>query len=240
MAWAGAAPELARLGRFIVYDRRGCSRSERPDPYPTVAVSSHADDAASLLEALAAVPAIVIGRSYGGDVAVDLALRYPRLVRALVLLEGAPASLSPESREWEGEMTRRVLAAADQGIPAGEALIRDVLGDVVWDQLPAELRSTFSGNSPAVLAELRGGRLSIDPSMVAALDKPTLLVSATDSALGLRAANEVLAAAMPRSRLVRVEGGHLIDPAHAAVLDFIRDVLAAGQAGAPTSSDPAR
>jgi pimeloyl-ACP methyl ester carboxylesterase len=47
-----------------------------------------ADDAAALLDASAATPAVVIGRSYGGAVAVDLALRYPGHVRALVLLEG--------------------------------------------------------------------------------------------------------------------------------------------------------
>jgi esterase len=31
--WGAAVPELARLGQVIVYDRRGCTRSQRPDPY---------------------------------------------------------------------------------------------------------------------------------------------------------------------------------------------------------------
>ena len=80
--WGDAAVELARHGRTIVYDRRGCSRSERPEPYATN-VSQHADDAAALIDALAAAPAIVLGRSYGGETAIDLALRYPDRVRAL-------------------------------------------------------------------------------------------------------------------------------------------------------------
>jgi pimeloyl-ACP methyl ester carboxylesterase len=70
-----------------VYDRRGSFRSGRPEPYVT-SVHEHADDAAALIDALAAAPAIVIGRSYGGEIAVDLALRYPDRVRALALLEG--------------------------------------------------------------------------------------------------------------------------------------------------------
>ena len=81
---------------MIVYDRRGCARSERPEPYERTSVREHADDAAALLDALAAIPAIVIGRSYGGTVASDLALRYPDRVRALVLLEpDAPPELAP-------------------------------------------------------------------------------------------------------------------------------------------------
>ncbi|HSI29931.1 MAG TPA: alpha/beta fold hydrolase, partial [Miltoncostaeaceae bacterium] len=33
LAWAGAVDRLAQLGRVIAYDRRGCGRSERPEPY---------------------------------------------------------------------------------------------------------------------------------------------------------------------------------------------------------------
>src|SRR5215510_99155 len=93
LVWGTAVEELARLGRVIVYDRRGCTRSERPEPYLVTSVPEHADDAATLLDALHATPAAVIGRSYGGEVAIDLALRYPDRVRALVLLEHAILSL---------------------------------------------------------------------------------------------------------------------------------------------------
>ena len=83
--WGDAVEVLATRGRTIVYDRRGSSRSERPEPYVTN-VHEQADDAAALIDALAASKAIVIGRSYGADIVVDLALRYPDRVRALALL----------------------------------------------------------------------------------------------------------------------------------------------------------
>jgi pimeloyl-ACP methyl ester carboxylesterase len=55
MVWRPAAiDQLSGLGRVIVYDRRGCTRSERPDPYET-SVVQHAEDAAALLLALGAV-----------------------------------------------------------------------------------------------------------------------------------------------------------------------------------------
>ncbi|HWM12599.1 MAG TPA: alpha/beta fold hydrolase, partial [Solirubrobacteraceae bacterium] len=100
MLWEDAAATLARHGRTITYDRRGCTRSERPDPYERIDVARHTDDAAALLDALDAAPAVVIGRSYGGEVATDLALRYPHRVRALVLLEGAPVALHPGAHRW--------------------------------------------------------------------------------------------------------------------------------------------
>jgi esterase len=60
--WTDSADELARHGRAIVYDRRGCFRSERPQPYAT-SVRQQTDDAAALLAALRAAPAIVNGRA---------------------------------------------------------------------------------------------------------------------------------------------------------------------------------
>ena len=33
LVWEEAAKQLSGLGRAITYDRRGCTRSERPDPY---------------------------------------------------------------------------------------------------------------------------------------------------------------------------------------------------------------
>jgi hypothetical protein len=60
--WGGAAPELGKRGRTILYDRRGSFRSERPEPLATD-VPKQADDAAALIDALGAAPAIVIGRS---------------------------------------------------------------------------------------------------------------------------------------------------------------------------------
>src|SRR5437667_1786656 len=39
MVWRPAAiDELSEQGRVILYDRRGCTRSERPDPYETSVV----------------------------------------------------------------------------------------------------------------------------------------------------------------------------------------------------------
>jgi esterase len=225
LMWGAAVPELARLGRVVVYDRRGCTRSQRPDPYDKTSVAEHADDAAALLEALGAVPAAVIGRSYGGEIATDLALRYPERVRALVLLEGAALGLSAAAAAWEESLRQRVVvAAADNPATVGERFIRAVLGDAAWDGFPAPVRQMFADNGPAIVAEVTGGSLPVDQAALATIDQPTLLVAAAHSPEAFRQVTDVMATAMPTSRTFIVEGGHLIDPADPAVLSFLEEL----------------
>jgi esterase len=226
LAWVAAVPALARHGRVITYDRRGYTRSAAGAPPFRTMVADHTADAAALLEARDATPAVVIGRSYGGSVALDLALRHPGHVRALVLLEGAPESLDPEAERWLDEVRGRALAHADQPDAAAASLFTDVLGAETWTGLPDEIRAMFTGNGAAIVAELRGDlMLRAGPDVLARIQAPALVVTARDSPPAFRRANDVLAAAMPNARSALVGGGHLVDPADPVVLAFLEEVL---------------
>jgi esterase len=226
LGFADAVGELARIGRVVAYDRRGSARSERPEPYERTSVSEHADDAAALLDALAATPAIVIGRSYGGTVACDLALRYPGHVRALVLLEpDAPRDLAPAAAAWVDALgdRLRVVAARDGVGAVGEALIGAVAGEGAWRSFPEAWRQVLTGNGPAILAELAGEWwLDADVDELAAVEQPALLVAAADSPPEFHEPVNALAAALPHARTALVGGDHIIDPAIPEVLAFIR------------------
>lgn len=227
MAWREAVEILSGLGRVIVYDRRGCARSERPEPYRTN-VREHAEDAAALIRALDAAPAIVIGRSYGGETAVELALAHPELVRALVLLEAASLSLDPEARAWEQALVARVEEAAERDRSSvAETFLRVVLGDEGWEGLPRRAREMFVANGPAILAELRGGSFEATEENLGRISVPTLLLTGEDSPATFGRVTDRMAAAIPGARAERVGGGHLIDPTEPTVVAFVRSVLQA-------------
>lgn len=226
MVWRTAAVEsLSRMGRTIIYDRRGCTRSERPDPYET-SVAQHVEDAAALIGALAAAPAVIVGRSYGGGVALGVALRHPDRARALVLLEAADLVLDGVAQPWDEDAIRAVeeTAATDPG-RAAEAMFRAVLGDEQWEAWPDDFKAMVAANSPAVIAETRGAPLPVSSAELASLRIPVLLVAGEDSLPAFRGINDRLAAAIPGARTLLVGGGHLIDPAEPGVLRFIREVL---------------
>jgi esterase len=223
--WADAAEVLATRGRTIVYDRRGFSRSERPEPFVTN-VQQHTDDAAALIEALHAAPAIVVGRSHGGEIAVDLALRYPDRVRALALLEGGGLSLSEAMTRWIADLDEQVLAAAEADMSTvGETLLRGVLGASAWEGMPEPVKQIFTANGPAIVAEARGGLLDVSAEELRTIAQPTLLVAGNDSPPEFAEVTNLVAAAIPAARVEWVEGGHLINPAHPAVLGFVDELL---------------
>ena len=224
--WIDATRELATHGRTIAYDRRGFARSERPEPLVTD-VHQHADDAAGLIDALGAAPAIVIGRSYGGNVALDLALRYPDRVRALALLEGGPETLSESAMQWVSELEHQLLAAAEENMATvAETHIRGVAGDRAWQGFPEEARQIFTANGPAIIAELRGGFLDVSVERLGSIGQPTLLVGGRDSLPAFIEVTNVMAKAMPQAKVEWIDGDHLITPSHPVVLAFVDEVLA--------------
>ncbi len=67
----------------LAYDQRGLGQSSVP-PWP-YAMADFADDAAALLDALGWDDCLVMGISFGGMVAQEVAIRHPERVRRLVL-----------------------------------------------------------------------------------------------------------------------------------------------------------
>ena len=221
LVWEDAARDLAGHGRCIVYDRRGSFRSERPEPYETF-VGEHADDAAALLDSLSAAPAIVIGRSYGGEVALDLARRYPEKVKAIALLEPASLSLTSEGRAWLEPVVDKVLTVgATDTSSVAEAFLQEVVDDETWAAFPQQIKDMFRGNGPAILAELRGGPLELTVEEMGAIDQPTLMVSAKDSPEAFRSVDRIMSDALPNCDSVLIDGNHLISPSHPAVVAFV-------------------
>jgi pimeloyl-ACP methyl ester carboxylesterase len=82
--WGLQVRALTAHFRAVTFDNRGVGETDLP-PEPVYTMGQMADDAATLLRHLKIARAHVVGVSMGGTVALELALRYPRLVRSLVV-----------------------------------------------------------------------------------------------------------------------------------------------------------
>ncbi|GAC1323197.1 MAG: hypothetical protein NVSMB16_16800 [Acidimicrobiales bacterium] len=69
--------------RLVTYDQRGLGQSDQPEQPYTMA--EYADDATAILDAVGLDRAHVLGVSFGGMVAQELAIRHPTRVNRLVL-----------------------------------------------------------------------------------------------------------------------------------------------------------
>jgi pimeloyl-ACP methyl ester carboxylesterase len=231
--WEDAAERLADLGRCIIYDRRGFGQSAVEGDFTSVDIVTQVEDLVALIDGLIAGHAVLIGRSTGGQIALAVAHSHPDKVRAMVLLEPALFSIDPEAAAWARDLRTKVLAgSAEHPDRASELIIRHALGDEVWETLPADLRSIFDAGASAVLAEMNGNGLDLSEEpfelTLADLERirlPTLVVSAQDSPESLRRINDRLVVGLANAEMLEVSGGHMIDPAHPGVRDFVSRIL---------------
>jgi pimeloyl-ACP methyl ester carboxylesterase len=87
---------LAQNRQVITFDNRGVGETD--DPKGAYPFSQLADDTAGLIKALGYERLDVLGWSMGGDVAIDLAVRYPTVVSRLVAYAGSaggPTAVPP-------------------------------------------------------------------------------------------------------------------------------------------------
>jgi pimeloyl-ACP methyl ester carboxylesterase len=116
--WDLAAPRLARGSRVVAYDQRGHGRSGKPST--GYGFDRLTDDAVRVIRATRLAGAVVVGHSWGANVALELAIRHPRLVRGLVLIDGGFLNMR-DRMDWPTAKER--LAPPDlKGTPVHEFL----------------------------------------------------------------------------------------------------------------------
>ena len=135
--------------RVLRHDRRGYGRSASTDDEDRYDMSTQVDDLVALL---AGRRALVVGHSYGGNVALAAAARHPDMVAAIAVYE-TPLSWEP----WWPGTTAGASATATDGDPAdaAERFMRRLLGDQLWESLPERTRATRRAEGPAMVGELR-------------------------------------------------------------------------------------
>jgi pimeloyl-ACP methyl ester carboxylesterase len=228
--WGPALDGLCACGRVVAYDRRSFGASGHP---PLADLGRHRDDAAALLCALDLAPAVVVGWSVGGVVALDLALEHPDLVRALVLIEPPlHAKRRPTLRMARAVVGAQLLGRLGRSEAGATMFLRWALGrrgDATdLDRVSPQWRDAMLANARAIVTELGAGTGEhLDRDRLAAIRAPVTLLVGTESDRVFGAAARRLASWIERSELREVEGaGHLLQRDRPdAVADAVRSVL---------------
>ncbi len=205
--WDEVVPLLSRSYRVLTYDRRGHSQSERPASPDSV----HDDvaDLAALIDALDLVPAHLVGNSFGGVIALRLAMERPDLVRSLNLHEPPLLSLLADDPQGQAMLQaigqrfaeiEKLLEAGDMAGGARRFAEGVVFGEGAWQRLPPPLRETITFNAPTFLDEQRDpDAFAIDPERLRGVSRPVLLTFGGQSPPFLPLIVAKLADALPQA-----------------------------------------
>ncbi len=225
---------MLRLSRrldedFLVarYDRRGYGKS-----IPHGGPFDMAAQVTDLVGVIAGRRAVIVGHSYGGNVALATAEQHPSLVAGVAIYE-TPLSWEPW---WPGSTAGAVaIKAAGQPEEAAEAFMRRIIGVERWEALPERTRATRRAEGIALVEELADLR-EHQPWHADRIHVPVVVGCGTRGAAHHKQGMEFVASTIPGAEMVVLEGcGHAAPHTDAALF---RDQLVApllARAGAPWS-----
>jgi len=205
---------LARSFDLVAYDQRGLGQSGKPDqPY---SMADYADDAAGLMATLGWDDALVIGVSFGGMVAQELALRHPARVRRLVLACTSPGGAGGASFPFHDIEHLKGEARARHLVPFGDTR-RDAAWAAAHPDTYAELvamsaTDPYAGEPGRDMGARRqlAARAGHDTwDRLAGLTVPTLIAAGRFDGIALPQTQLNLALQIPGSTLRFFKGGHM-------------------------------
>ncbi len=233
--WSGQLEALSALGRVIVIDGPGHGKSELPPPFT---LEDHGDALADALAAMGIGRAIVIGHSWGGMVAMRLAIRHAKLVHAIGVVD---SSAAPEERVNVVKYRAFITFARRFGLPlwfVERQLAPILFGASSLAERP-DLVTTFTrrvnGYSRDGLARAAKAvviyRKTIVPDL-ARIDVPTLVVCGRDDTSTPPARSEEIVRGIRGATMAWIESaGHMSPierpaPVSDALAKLVRETLA--------------
>ena len=224
--WARMAAALDDLVTAIAYDLPGHGRSADWDGVSDIQAVSTAM-AVDLLADQGQGPADIIGHSFGGTVALRLAVERPDLVRSLVLFEpvffAVAAADRPDLDVGNDPHMIRYRDALHAGDRDGAArAFTSVWGDGRgWDSLPPAQKQALAARIHLIEAGASAiygdGAAMLSGGKLEGITCPVLLMRGGDSPEAITVINDGLARRIPQARQAVVpRAGHMAPITHPA------------------------
>jgi pimeloyl-ACP methyl ester carboxylesterase len=145
--YSSAADILADKFTVVSYDRRCNSRSSG-DRSVDMTVTQQARDAASIINAVGDGKALVVGRSGGAIIGLELAATMPEMINFLIVHEAPVIELLPKSdaEKWRSFVYNIYLKSQREGSLAAQTEFMASLISVPDSPFPTDLNDRLSGN----------------------------------------------------------------------------------------------
>ncbi len=216
---------------LLAFDQRGLGQTDKPESDYTMA--GYADDAAALMDALGLVNAPVVGVSFGGMVAQELALRHPHKVSRL--------ALACTSSGGAGGASYPLHELAD--LPEQERLeahlaVADLRRDNAWREANPERWQALlqmAANARRTDVDTAGANRQLAAraghdtfTRLGELTMPVLIMAGRYDGIAPQENQLALSAAIKTSELRWYEGGHLFMVQDKSAYPQLCDWLSAG------------
>jgi class 3 adenylate cyclase/alpha-beta hydrolase superfamily lysophospholipase len=205
---------LTRLGRVIIFDRRGTGLSDRPDRAGSLALELGINDLNAVMEAAASERVVLFAFEEGGSLTSMFAAANPGRVIAMVLFapwvkggvtDDYPAAWNEEdvvdwdrhvAEEWGTEaFTRYNLATSGPALAKDPRFVEDLT------------RYFASCASPGAMQAIDAMQMGIDARpILPAVSAPTLVLHRADDRMGSPEESRYVASLIPGALLVELPG----------------------------------
>ena len=199
---------------LLAYDQRGLGQSGKPDIAYTMA--DYANDAAGLMDAVGWRRAHVIGVSFGGMVAQELALRHASRIDRLVLACTSPGGAGGASYPLHEIAHMSMGERARHMIP-----IADTRHDAAWAQAHADTYETLvtvaatdryadePGRAHGAYRQLEARAIHDTWDRLPDMAVPTLICGGRYDGIALPETQRAMASRIPGAKFAMFDGGHL-------------------------------
>ena len=211
--WEGVRPIIAKRYHFVALSRRYHYPNPWTDDGSNYTMAQQVEDVAGFIRALNVGKVHLVGASWGGRLVGYLVLKYPELIRSVVLSDPTAlvAPTAPEAKAAAAEYQKDLAesrAAADRGDAKQAAILlfNAVHNDPTAFQKASTIRQERFLDNSRTLAPMYGG--AVPPPArcedLAALKVPAMVMRGENTRANFRLGDDAVIACLPKGTATAV------------------------------------